>query len=141
MKTFKKVDLRILQKTIDDIFKEQDMEVFEKELEKKEEKISIGAYDGENLIGGIVAVKAFQRIHIELLAISNEYRGQNIGSKLLSEVENIARELDIINLTLTTRSYQAEDFYKKNGFTKYGTLEDMPVRGINTYYFNKRLIA
>lgn len=140
MKTFKKVDHDVLQTTIDDIFKEQDIEVFEKQLEKKEEKISIGVYDGEKLLGGIVAVKAFQSIHIALLAISNEYRGQNIGSKLLSEVEKIARELDMINLTLTTRSYQAEDFYKKNGFTKYGALEDMPVRGINTYYFNKRLV-
>lgn len=134
-----KIDHKLLEKTIDEVFKEQDENQFEPPLERNPDEIAIGAYDGEKLIGGIVARKQYHNIHITMLAVRNEYRGQNVGSELLREVEEIAVKSDTINLTLTTRSYQAVDFYKKAGFIVYATLKDMPMKGVTKYYFNKRL--
>lgn len=136
---FEKTDHKILENSIDEIFKEQDEQHFEHQLERNLEEIAIGAYDGEKLIGGIIARKEYQNIHITMLAVRNEYRSQSIGSQLLLEVEKIAKGSDVINLTLTTRSYQAVGFYKKAGFTVYARLEDMPMKGVTKYYFNKRL--
>lgn len=136
---FKKVEHETLESTINDIFKEQDEHHFGEEVERHAEEIAIGAYDGKKIVGGIVARKEYQNIHVSILAVRSEYRGQDIGSQLLSEVERIGRESGIINLTLTTRSYQAVDFYKKAGFKVFAKLDDMPMKGVTKYYFNKRL--
>ncbi|MCC5893984.1 MAG: GNAT family N-acetyltransferase [Alkalibacterium sp.] len=136
---FEKIEHKVLKNTIDEIFKEQDENQFEYPLERNPEEIAIGAYDEKLLIGGIIARKQYQNIHISMLAVNNKYRGQNVGNKLLREVEEIAVKSEVINLTLTTRSYQTVDFYKRAGFTVYATLEDMPMKGMTKYYFNKRL--
>lgn len=136
---FEKTSYELLENTINEIFKEQDKHYFEKDIEKKTEEIAIGAYAGEKIIGGIVARKEYQNIHISLLVVKDDYRGQQVGSRLVLEIEKIARGSDIINLTLTTKSYQAVDFYKKLGFTIYATLEDMPMKGVKKYYFNKKI--
>lgn len=136
---YKKTDKHTLEKAIDEIFEEQNKHYFETPLEKNAEDITIGAYDGKKLIGGIIARKEYQNIHVSMLAVKDDYRSRNVGSQLLIEVEKIARESDVINLTLTTKSYQAVEFYKKTGFTVYATLEDMPIKGVTKYYFNKRL--
>ena len=139
MINFKKVEQETLESTINDIFKEQNEQHFEEALERHAEVIAIGAYDGEKIIGGIIAKKEYQNIHVSMLAVSNEYRGQDIGSQLLMEIEKLGKESEIINLTLTTRSYQAVEFYKKAGFTVFAKLEDMPMKSVTKYYFNKRL--
>ena len=139
MINFKKVEQETLESTINDIFKEQNEQHFEETLERHAEVIAIGAYDGEKIIGGITAKKEYQNIHVSMLAVSNEYRGQDIGSQLLMKIEKLGKESGIINLTLTTRSYQAVEFYKKAGFTVFATLDDMPMQGVTKYYFNKKL--
>lgn len=137
----KKVERETIEATINQIFAEQNIQYFEETLEKNPEDIAIGAYDGNTLIGGIIAKKQYQNIHISQLAVHDDYRGQQVGTQLLQEIEIIAKTSDIINLTLTTRSYQAVDFYKKLGFTVYAKLEDMPMRGVTKVYFNKRLLS
>ncbi|WP_208560645.1 GNAT family N-acetyltransferase [Marinilactibacillus kalidii] len=140
MVSLKKVELAEIKETIDSIFSEQNQYYFEKSPEFTSEEIAIGAYDErDEITGGIVAKIEYQNMHVSLLAVKSTYRGQSIGSQLLEEVERIAREMAIIQLTLTTRSYQAVDFYKKAGFKVYATLEDMPMKGVTKYYFNKRL--
>lgn len=135
----RKVESEVLDSMIEEVFAEQDTHYFGHAVEANPEKMAIGAYKDDKLVGGIVAGRDHQNIHISLLAIKQEARGLSLGSQLLKEIERIAKESDIINITLTTRSYQAVDFYKKNGYTVFGTLEDMPMEGVTKYYFNKRM--
>lgn len=135
----KRVESATLDAMIEKVFAEQDISHFGNIVEENKEKIAIGAYLDKKLVGGIVADKEYQTIHISLLAITQDARGLSIGSKLLCEIETIAKEKGIIHITLTTRSYQAVDFYKKNGYTVFAELEDMPIEGVTKYYFDKRL--
>ncbi|API90168.1 GNAT family N-acetyltransferase [Marinilactibacillus psychrotolerans] len=135
----KRVESATLDAMIEQVFAEQDISHFGNIVEENKEKIAIGAYLDKKLVGGIVADKEYQTIHVSLLAITQGARGLSIGSKLLREIEIIAKEKGIIHITLTTRSYQAVDFYKKNGYTVFAELEDMPIEGVTKYYFDKRL--
>ncbi|GEL66771.1 GNAT family N-acetyltransferase [Marinilactibacillus psychrotolerans] len=135
----KRVGMETLDSMVEKVFAEQDIDHFGSIVETNKEKIAIGAYLDKKLVGGIVADKEYQTIHVSLLVITQDARGLSIGSKLLQEIETIAKEKGIIHITLTTRSYQAVDFYKKNGYTVFATLEDMPIEGVTKYYFDKRL--
>lgn len=53
------------------------------------------------------------------IAISPDYRGQGIGSKLLSEFENIARKNHRESIALTCLEGKIP-FYEKNGFVDQG---------------------
>lgn len=99
------------------------------------EVLAIGAYEGERLIGGIMMRRRYDH-----LAIDRAYRGQCIGTQLIRAAERFARDRHIINITLSTRSYQAMGFYEKCGYQIYGTLPDLPFAGVTTTYFVKRLL-
>ncbi|WP_225744500.1 GNAT family N-acetyltransferase [Marinilactibacillus sp. Marseille-P9653] len=128
-----------LEPEIEKIFDQQNEDTFDQVPERNAEKIVIGAYNGKDLVGGIIGNKQYQNIHVAMLAVKDDYRGQSVGSMLLEEIEKRSREMDIIHITLSTKSYQAEGFYKKHGYEVFGTLEDMPIKGVTKFYFHKRL--
>ncbi|MFC6464997.1 GNAT family N-acetyltransferase [Marinilactibacillus sp. GCM10026970] len=139
MINLKEMEFEKLELEIEKIFDQQNEDTFEQVPERNAEKIVIGAYDGENLAGGIIGSKQYQNVHINMLAVKDDYRGHSVGSKLLKEVEKRSKEMDIIHITLSTKSYQAEGFYKKHGYEVFGILEDMPFKGVTKFYFYKRL--
>ena len=125
---------------IETIFREQALDHFEEIREKIEETITLAAYKGEELAGSLVAQRKYDHLYIQYLTVSTAFQGQNIGTQLMETAENLAREMDIVNITLRTRHYQATDFYHKCGYTCYATLEDMPMRGVAMHYFVKRIV-
>jgi len=125
---------------IDTIFREQALEHFEEIREKIEETITLAAYKGEELVGSLVAQRKYVHLYIQYLTVSTAFQGQNIGTQLMEIAENLARVMDIVNITLRTRHYQAADFYHKCGYKCYATLEDMPMRGVAMHYFVKRIV-
>ncbi|WP_080147013.1 GNAT family N-acetyltransferase [Marinilactibacillus piezotolerans] len=139
MTEFKRIDKDTLETMLNEIFEEQDEEHFGKVPEAEKEEIAIGLYIDNQLAGGIVGRKQYQSLHISLLAIKKAFRGKSLGTQLLKEMERTAVEKNIINVTLTTRSYQAAGFYKKCGYTEYGSLKDMPIAGVTKIHFYKRM--
>jgi len=68
---------------------------------------------------------------IKRMYVSPDVRGQRIGEKILSELENWSRELGSIKCILFTGSQQPEasKLYQRNGYCliqKYGKLKDVP---------------
>ena len=57
----------------------------------------------------------------------------------MSELEEKAEKVGVNSITLSTKSYQAKDFYVKQGYEIYASLEDVPQRGVTKYHFIKRL--
>ncbi|GGD35912.1 hypothetical protein GCM10012288_07360 [Malaciobacter pacificus] len=57
---------------------------------------------------------------LEDMIVSNEFRNQNIGSKLLEFAKNFAKEQGCKRITLLTDSdnFKARKFYEKNDFKK-----------------------
>lgn len=58
---------------------------------------------------------------------------------LLKEIKNFAKKSGLKTIVLTTRSYQAKDFYLKQDFQVYGSLDDLPFKGVKTYYMAYRV--
>lgn len=42
-------------------------------------------------------------------------------------------------MLVDTFSFQAPEFYEKNGYEKWTKLEDNPVKGMTRYYYKKQL--
>lgn len=133
------VEVETLTKALGKIFEKQTLAAGLPKID--DEVIGIAAMDGEIIAGGIVAKQTYESMYISLLAVDEQYRGHRLGSQLLEAVEKIAEEREMIHLTLTTKSYQALDFYQKNGYDIFGELADMPMRGVTKYYLSKRLRA
>ena len=66
-------------------------------------------------------------------------RKKGLGASLLAELEEKAAEAGVTSITLSTKSYQAKDFYIKQGYEIYASLAHIPQKGITKYHFIKRL--
>jgi GNAT superfamily N-acetyltransferase len=65
-----------------------------------------------------------QWLRIEVLFVDEAVRGQGIGSRLLLQAEQQARELGAKNVVLETFEFQAPKFYAKHGYSELGRIGD-----------------
>jgi len=89
-----------------------------------------------NLIGGVFAQLSWGWCSIELLWVDQSYRGNQLASQLLSNIEQYAISADINRFKVETASFQALDFYKKLGYQQYASLDNFPI-GHTNYYLKK----
>ncbi|WP_343343037.1 GNAT family N-acetyltransferase [Terrisporobacter petrolearius] len=89
-------------------------------------------------IGGLIGNTHGNWLSIKFLWVSEELRGQNIGSDILSQAEKTAKERGCKYSFLDTFSFQAPEFYRKHGYKEVFVLENYPVTG-NRHYFTKTL--
>lgn len=100
---------------------------------------AIQAFDERVFAGGIAFKKQYETVHINALAVKKDYRGHQIGSDLIHEMEHVVEAMGVHTVTLSTLSYQALDFYKKLGYSLSGKVKDYPRRGVTKYSLYKRL--
>jgi len=89
------------------------------------------------IIGGVCGEIHWSWLHVHMLHVDAAYRGQGIGSQLLVELEDEARNRGMIGSHVETTSFQARGFYEKQSYTVFGTLESKPV-GHDWYYLSKQ---
>lgn len=94
--------------------------------------------DGQ-LIALLHAQQVLENIHVKALVVDKEHQKKGLGASLLAELEEKAVEAGVTSITLSTKSYQAKDFYIKQGYEIYASLEDVPQKGVTKYHFIKRL--
>lgn len=89
---------------------------------------AIAAFDGKRIIGILILItylliEGEKKGWIEGLVVSENYRGQGIGKKLLEKVIEEAKKKGLKSLNLTSREERivANKLYQKMGFTKYET--------------------
>ena len=91
----------------------------------------------------ILAVASCQRLYETLkicdFAVKSQYQRKGLGRCLLKEIKNFAKKSGLKTIILTTRSYQTKDFYLKQDFQVYGSLDDLPFKGVKTYYMAYRV--
>ena len=92
-----------------------------------------------NLIALLHAQQVLENIHIKALVVEPDYQKQGLGASLLAELEEKAMAEGVSSITLSTKSYQAKDFYLKQGYEIYASLADVPQKGITKYHLIKRL--
>jgi GNAT superfamily N-acetyltransferase len=93
-----------------------------------------------NALGGIncILYYCWNTMYIDMLWVNENYRKNGFGTKLLGEIEKIARDEECTLIHLETMDFQAKDFYIKNGYEVFGELDNVPA-GHKRYYMKKIL--
>jgi len=90
------------------------------------------------IIAGAAARSFGDWLLLDTLWVSDDLRGQNIGSKLLKEIEDVGRERGCIRCLLDTLNFQAMPFYEKHGYKTQWTQQGYPKTGCK-YFMVKEL--
>jgi len=106
---------------------------------KDKKEFGFYIYKEGKIIGGVCGSSDMGNwIEVELLYIDQDYRANDLGTKLIDKVEKYAKENNHLGIHLKTWSWQAKGFYEKMGFTKFGELTNHPKDG-TMYYMKKEL--
>ncbi|MEF0941743.1 GNAT family N-acetyltransferase [Rhizobium sp. BR 362] len=101
------------------------------------EPVALVLRDATNqTVGGLWAKLYYDWLFVELLFVPESLRGNALGSKLLKQAEQLAKEKGCVGIWLDTFSFQAPGFYEKQGYERFGTLPDYP-RGRERVFFRK----
>lgn len=95
--------------------------------------------DMDAVIGGLWGRSGYDWLFVEYLAVPETLRGQSVGTALMRQAEQVARDRGCVGIWLDTFAFQARGFYEKLGFTVFGTIPDHPV-GSARHFLAKRLI-
>ncbi len=78
--------------------------------------------DGDTIVG-VATLYLMPKVgklvsHLEDVVVSHQYRGQGLGALLVSKVIEVARELGVVSIALTSRPERvaANKLYQKLGF-------------------------
>jgi GNAT superfamily N-acetyltransferase len=91
---------------------------------------------GGQAIGGLLGHVRWRWLYVAKLWLPEQTRGQGVGSRLMTAIEEYAWAQDCLGVYLDTFEYQARPFYEKLGYQVYGTLEGYPP-GYRQYYLRK----
>lgn len=94
------------------------------------------AFDNERLVGGAIGFVEYNWYFLDLLYIDEEYRGQDIGTNLLKEIEEFSIKQNLTGIRMETWDFQARGFYEKNGYNVFAEIKDCPP-GTICYFLKK----
>lgn len=101
------------------------------------ESITIFLRDNnKQIIGGVHGWTAFNYLHVDVLWLREDVRGNGFGKRLLLAVEQEALKRRCRYAQLDTFSFQARGFYEKLGYRAFAELDD--VAGKHKWYFMKK---
>lgn len=106
-------------------------------IDRTSEKIGFYLYDQEELVGGIYGyIDYFGWLFIDLLFVNENYRKQGYGKKLLEKMESYTKDCQCLGAYLNTWEFQGKEFYLKNGYELFGTLEHC-VNNFSMFFLKK----
>lgn len=112
---------------------------FPKDLGGRYEEICLYLKDDEGVVrGGILGEICWNWLEIHIFMLDEDIRKQGYGTKLLAEIEKIAVEKDCDFIKVDTLSFQALNFYQKNGYKVFGSIDNVG-RDFEHYYLKKDL--
>ncbi len=92
----------------------------------------------QNIKGGLFGNSDWDIFNIDTVWVTEELRGQGFGRRLFELGETVAIERGCKIAVLMTISFQAREFYEKQGYKVFGQLEGFPA-GYSSYWLSKRL--
>lgn len=112
---------------------------FPKDLGGRYEEICLFLKDDNGTVrGGVLSEICWNWLEIHNFMLDEEIRKSGYGTKLLLELEKIALEKECDFIKVDTLSFQALDFYKKNGYQVFGSIDNVG-REFKHYYLKKEL--
>jgi ribosomal protein S18 acetylase RimI-like enzyme len=96
------------------------------------------AREGGELLGSCAVQVVYGQLYIRTLFIEEKYRGQGLGTKLMSHAFKYGKKKGCDFVYLETMDFQAPEFYKKHGFTVEFVRSGF-VKGTKRYHMRKDL--
>lgn len=96
-------------------------------------------YEDGTKSGGLTAEILGQWLSIKFLWVDDGAKGKGIGSRLLNEAEQFAKEHHCHSSLLDTFSFQARPFYERHGYQVKMTLHEHPFLSNERYFLTKAL--
>jgi GNAT superfamily N-acetyltransferase len=75
---------------------------------------------------GLKGKSEYSWLFVDWLWVSPPHRNRGIGARLLGKAEEIARGRGCIGVHLGSLTFQAPDFYRRQGYEEVGRVEDFP---------------
>ena len=104
----------------------------------KFKSLTVTLRQGKEIVGGLTGYTWMGWLYVDLLWITDKYRGKGRGRALMDKAEAEARKRGATNVFLDTFDFQAPGFYKKLGYRQFGKLKNFPA-GHDRYWFTKAL--
>jgi GNAT superfamily N-acetyltransferase len=82
--------------------------------------------DAGGVVGGALGYTAHGWCYVDILTLTEPMRGTGEGKRLLAAVEEAARARGCMGVYLFSYSFQAPDFYKRQGYSEFGRIDDLP---------------
>ena len=123
------------QKDIDEIF--ELLKGYNLQFLINTDKVPIGVFyedEAGRKLAGLIGDTFGNWLCISYLFVSDNLRGQGIGSEILKAAEDEAKRRGCKSVFVDTFSFQAPGFYLKHGYREVVTLEEYPRTGKRHYY-------
>ncbi len=82
--------------------------------------------DAGRLVGGLTGYTNWEWLYVDCFWLPESARRSGLGAQMLRAAEDEARARGCRNAHLYSYSFQAPAFYEKQGYARYGALEDYP---------------
>jgi GNAT superfamily N-acetyltransferase len=79
-----------------------------------------------DIVGGVIGELFWGWLHVDLLWVQDDLRGQGYGHRLMVQIEDEARRRGAVGAYLDTFSFQAPEFYLRRGYELFGQLVEFP---------------
>ncbi len=106
-------------------------------IDCKFQQFGFVARENDEIAGIITGHLYFNEAYVNDLVVSEKYRGQRIGTRLLQAVEEHCKKAHVETITLTTYAFQAPGFYEKQGFHVLMVQENKKDQRFTRYYYGK----
>ncbi|MEO1596680.1 MAG: GNAT family N-acetyltransferase [Pseudomonadota bacterium] len=104
-------------------------------------QIRVGAFARDEtgrIVAGAHGTVTWGWLYVERLWVDEALRGDGVGTEVLARLERAALAHGVFRFRVDTASFQALDFYIKQGYDVFAQLEDSPP-GHTDYYLKKRI--
>ena len=92
------------------------------------------------VVAGAFGQSGMDWLYIDYLWVEPSHRGSGLGARLLALAQDEARARQCVGVFLYTYSFQALDFYRKQGFSVMGALDNCPA-GHQRIYLSKPVVS
>jgi GNAT superfamily N-acetyltransferase len=91
------------------------------------------------MVGGLKGITALGWLYVSILWLDEDHRGQGLGADLLRRAERQALARGCRRACLSSFSFQAPEFYLRQGYEVFGQLEDYPAG--ETLFFLRKVLS
>jgi GNAT superfamily N-acetyltransferase len=85
-------------------------------LHGRQPSVAFTLRDGDDLAGAVVVKLFWGQLNVISLFVADKWRGQGVAQRLIDRAHDYGRENGCDFSFLETLSFQAEGFYRKNGY-------------------------